>query len=353
MSALDYIKIRGLDGELGHETTEYFEIFQGAGGSSGLLGGEQSNSVAVSDGGSLMVQIDNNAPISEDAEIAEALWEAQNALIEEESAYLHELNEIFKGKQTAIPNKQNAAFDFIAEVAEWGVGKLAYLVALSKSGGNVLIAEAASFLLEIGTGMAIDALRMFLAKGQELCTAIDTENTAMLALESSLRNYDLRRENLKLHTEQIENILHHISLLETQLSDTLSGEEKGEGDDWAEWITSMDESTGEISKWLEDAFAAADVNYDTDAETTNLPVPVVPNLPTLPPSNDPKVIAFWFLLKFGTKVLVELLKNWIEKGHGKNHEEFLLALKDLKYNDEMLDLGGVRVWLKNKVIEYG
>lgn len=294
-----------------------------------------------------------NPPISSDESVAEALWNAQSALIAEESAYLSDLNEIFKQKLIAAPTKQNLVWDFLGEVAEWGVGKLAYLIALSKSGGNVLIAEAASFLVEICTSLALDGLRAFLSKGQALCSAIQTENAALLTLESSLKNYELRREALKLHTEQIENILHHIGYLESQLADTLSGEEKGEGDDWDDWIASMNTSTGDISKWLEDAFAAADVNYDDDPETANLPVPTVPNLPALPPTKDPKVIAFWFLLKFGTKVFVELLKNWIEKGHGKNHEEFLVALKDLKYNDEMLDLGGVRVWLKNKVIEYG
>lgn len=341
MSVLSYIKIRGLDGEPDEAAGEFFEIFQGAGGS------------LLSDGSGLVLGTDTAQPIVDNAEASEALWNAQSAMIEEESAYLSELNDIFKQKLVAVPTKQNLVWDFLSEVAEKGAGRLAYLVALSKSGGNILLAEVARYLVEIGTSIALNALREFLAKGQELCSAIQTENAALLTLESSLRNYELRREALKLHTEQIENILHHIGYLEAQLADTLSGEEKGEGDDWDDWIASMNTSTGDISKWLEDAFAAADVNYDDDPETANLPVPTVPNLPALPPTKDPKVIAFWFLLKFGTKVFVELLKNWIEKGHGKNHEEFLVALKDLKYNDEMLDLGGVRVWLKNKVIEYG
>lgn len=338
MTGFDYIRIRGFETSAGTGTETdpgIFEMFQGIGGSASE--GETGSSI----------------PLSDDTDIANALWDSQSELIQEESAYCEQLHEIFKGKAAAVPQKTNIWFEIASEIVEFAAGKLAYWIALAKSGGNPIIAEIAEFAAEVTIEKALEGLRVFLQKGQALCSAIVTENDALLALESGLKNYELRREAMKLHTEQLENILLHIHNMEGQIVDTLSGDETGTDDDWEEWIASMEQSTGGIAQWLEDAFAAADVNYDSDEETANLPVPVAPNLPALPPSKDPKVIAFWFLLKFGTKVLVELLKNWIEKGHGKNHEEFLLALQDLKYNDEMLDLGGVRVWLKNKVIEYG
>jgi len=226
MTGWDYIKIPGYEtaAPTGNVVDPgIFEIFQGCCGGGTATAG-------------------TDTPISADASVAEALWEAQSAIIEEESAYLADLNAIFKAKSQGIPRQQNILSSLLSEVAEFAAGKLAYLLTLAKT-GNPIIAEIAAFAVEVAVEKALEGLRLALDKGQALCTAIQAENAALLELESSAANYALRRDALAVHTEQIQNILLHISALEQQIVDGLGSGEAATDEDWSSWISAINSST--------------------------------------------------------------------------------------------------------------
>lgn len=237
MSALDYIKIIGMDGERGEEIDPgAFECFQGisCGGGKGATD-----------------------PISEDPDIAQALWTAQNDLIQAESDYCMEIEELFTRKKDALPQEEHFATSLLQEIIE-GVGGLIVGLLVTLWTKNKKVGQVAAFVAEMAIGLAIEYLKKLYTEGKDLCEHIRAENDALLNLEQGRGNYDLRRETLRLHTEMLENLLLHIGHLESLL----------------------------------------------------------------------------------------------EQASNTNARDMIDAIQDLKYNDESVDFGSVRLHLKGKVIEY-
>lgn len=196
MSALDYIKIIGMDGERGEGTDPgAFECFQGM----TCEGGDGATD-----------------PISEDAEIAQALWDAQNELIQAESDYCKEIEDLFNRKKDALPQETNFAQTFLEELLE-GVGGLIVGILVTLWTKNKKIGQVAAFVAEMAIGLAIEYLKKLYTEGKDLCEKIRAENEALLNLEQGRGNYTLRRETMKLHTEMLENLLAHIAQMESLL----------------------------------------------------------------------------------------------------------------------------------------
>lgn len=237
MNACDYIKIIGMDGERPEELDPgAFEVFQGI----ACGGGEGATD-----------------PISEDIEIAQALWTAQGGLIQAESDYCTEIEELFTRKKDALPQEEHFSNSLLQEIIE-GVGGLIVGILVSLWTKNKKVGEVAAFVAQMAIGLAIEYLKKLYTKGKDLCEKIRAENDALLNLEQGRGNYDLRRETLRLHTEMLENLLLHIGHLESLL----------------------------------------------------------------------------------------------EQASNTNARDMIDAIQDLKYNDESIDFGSVRLHLKGKVIEY-
>jgi hypothetical protein len=226
MQPLDFIKIRGLEtlpteeeppeeegegegeGEGEEQPAEdpylFFEVFQGLSGGSG--GPNETPGIVTPPA----------TPISEDSEVAEALWKAQNGCIEEENAHLDEINEMLLKKKAEMPENEGVIGqvleEWIEEVVSIVIGILTW--AFTES---LMLAKIAMFVSGSLVGIAIEYLRKLYDRSTKMCTALKDENAALLTLEMTRENYELRNAVMLTHTEKIENMLLLVNRMEAQI----------------------------------------------------------------------------------------------------------------------------------------
>lgn len=218
MSFDDYIKIRGLDSNrTGNENPAMYEIFQG------LNGQESTTDEDVS---ILPVPI---TPISTNPAISEALWAGQNKLITAESVYAGQLEKLFKQQQQQMPAEET----FLAEVLNELYEPVEEFVSSFLSGALITstgltmtpLARPAflffKFLIECGITLGWNKLKSLFQRGLDLCQGIIEENSALLQLEPSRENYELRKDALRIHTEMLENVIAQINTMENMLDQNL------------------------------------------------------------------------------------------------------------------------------------
>lgn len=208
----DYIKIHGLNAIPPDDVNPAdFEMFQG-------LGAEFLAQQTVDPETGLL-------PITPATPFPEALWLGQNKLIEAESTYSLSLETLFKQQQVAMPKEPTIIGEVLQEFGSMAEELLAwtfggFVTGITGTLGTPL--EQPVFVLsrwaaEIGISYCWGKLGLLFTKGIDLCQAIKAENDAMLSLEVSLENYTLRKQNLQLHTEMLENVVNQIATMEEML----------------------------------------------------------------------------------------------------------------------------------------
>ena len=215
MSALNYIKIVGLDGEPGEEPTEWFEMFQGIGGAS------LTNASVTGGGGTISTPsvTPSVTPISTDEELDEALWEGQNARIQGEIGWLNQIQTDIKKKQAEVQNQKSRLFDMVKGILTNTVGEAVDALLLSTLGPY---SEIAGFVASLSVGWALDKLQVLLQRGNDLIPGMITEYEHLLEVESSRDNYELREQVIARHREDIRLILDSITEIEGQIADTVN-----------------------------------------------------------------------------------------------------------------------------------
>jgi hypothetical protein len=149
-------------------------------------------------------------------------------------------------------------------------------------------------------------------------------------------------------------------------------------DDLQKWIDTMTTVIDQITPWVDASVDIGAENFDYNEanpesrgitrDVPALPAPVTP-APRIP--RDPVTLGtIWVeagggatgtiavMVYLGTSYASEYVEAWIRKKleKGDDAEEFqtklLQAVRDLQYNDEVIDFGTIRLLLKGKVIEY-
>jgi hypothetical protein len=207
---LDFLALRGF-------TASATEVLQGVGGG-GLVSLQSGGG-----GGTQYIPSQPQPPqpppksvISETEDIAEALWTAQSKLIERQSQYLASVSKELQTKWEDIPGKlkdRTIKETLIEEFLKW----------LGKKIADYFLGPVAGEIAELGIALVATAIRLLKAlynEGQAFCDAMQAENTALLDLEQSRENYELRSRILTQHDIAIHNLLSDISETEKTIFDS-------------------------------------------------------------------------------------------------------------------------------------
>lgn len=108
-----------------------------------------------------------------------------------------------------------------------------------------------------------------------------------------------------------------------------------------------------------DAALTADPPLPVPVPTPMPPIPWLPTLPVLPPTGPTDLVwqvIMYFLKRYIVKLVQEFLRKLIGKLPGvierpPDFNKLLDAIGQLKYNDEEIDLGAFRMYLRSKIIE--
>lgn len=203
MSALDYIKIQGLDGEYVEDVGNNFEVFQGISAAFATDGTTTAGTLTIT-------------PISSDPDLADLIWEGQNEKLESENAYCDQLQKLFEKKQTRVEGIWDKLLDVVEEFIGGLLSKFVMGIVLYNT-GSLELTWLSGFLTELGVEWGLDALVSLLKRGNELLNGIKAENDKLLQLEKSRENYEYREQVLARHREDIKVILEQIRLAEKQV----------------------------------------------------------------------------------------------------------------------------------------
>lgn len=321
MEVSGFIKIRGLDGEFdpGSHTSATFEMFQGA-------------SISLAPGDSALEVVVKSDEISTIGDVAQTIWEKQTDMIAAQNDYLDKVKDTFNARFINIPKVSDLRDKLIAAAAEEVIGFIASITT------NAVVGMISEFLIG-NLGDLIEFLKAVLVNHGKICDVMKAENTALLDMEQSRDNYFLRKEVLEMHDDMIDTLLR-------QVSDAEEAIERGEAKlpkGWKKWIKEMVGKAEDLEEWAEKA---------TDGDTeNNLPVPI---LPKLPDTNNIESIALYYSIKYGIRLVGEIVNNWMDKQNAKK-EELIQAIEDLQFNDQTFDLGDLRIILANRAlaIDYG
>lgn len=279
-----------------------------------------------------------------------AIWAKQNNVLTEQNAYIDDIADIFNQKRAKMPQQSNWLTEMLKSIAQYFAYTAVARLTVQYLGP---FAEVAGEVAAYGVVYAIDALNKLFVKGVQLCAGMQAENTALLELTPSRKNYELRSLVISQHDRTIANLLAQAAQLETQIAqDTIGSDEE-----WQDWIDAMGETTDNIEGWINDGVDAEISLLDADQEN-DLPVPLIPKLPTLPfpklPSrrNDLPAIIIGQIVKLGGSAFLTYLKRSMEQKSLLRQGDVVRALKDLKYNDEEDDFGAYRTYHRSKIVEY-
>ncbi len=184
----------------------------GADGSDGSDGEDGSDGSDGSDGeeNPVVEHPVSETPLDKDAELADLIWQGQNAKLLSENDYCDQLQKQFAAKQATIEGTMDLLLDFVGELLETITSVLVGGLILATSWGNPALAQIGAFLAELSVGFAFEALISLLTRGNELLMGIKEENTLLLEVEKSRENYEYRETALARHREDISMLLDQI-----------------------------------------------------------------------------------------------------------------------------------------------
>jgi len=216
-TALDYLAIRGLP-------TEGDEAFVGIGPTTSNPPGDITVTVQQQQQDERTPTPPPKSDISEDTDIGEALWKAQNTMLKRQNDYLDKLSKELATKWEDVPDKltdRTVKESMIETLLKWLAGKVAehFWGELGKD-----IAELSVTLI----AGAIRVLRALYSEGEALCKAMIAENTALLSLEQSRENFELRSMFVTQHDRSIQNLQGKIDDAERHVYNSLEIKEINE-----------------------------------------------------------------------------------------------------------------------------
>lgn len=241
MPVYDFIKIRGCPGTPPDESPEYFEIFVGIGGGS-FSTGDINVTAEGGDGGDdgdVILPPPTRTEISQNREIALAMWEAQGKLIARQSAYLDAVKKEVSTKWEDLPSKLKDRTIKEAAVEE-------FVKFLAGATATYFFGPMAGEIAKSGITLIAVAIRLLKALYNEceaLCDAMKSENSALLTLERSLENYQMRSTLITQHDVTIQNLLSQIEQTERRIiSETSPAVPQGNEEHASAILTEMSET---------------------------------------------------------------------------------------------------------------
>jgi len=204
LKALDFLAIRGLatDGE---------ECFVGIGPTTATAPGDIAVAVTVQ-----AEKSPDPPPISDistNTDIGEAVWMAQNIILNRQSDYLRSLGNDYAAKWESTPAKlrdSTVKETMVERFLQWLAGNVA----------EYFWGPVAGDLAALGIALiavAIRTLQALYSEGVALCNAMIEENNALAALEASRENYALRSSIISQHDLSIQNLIAKIGDSEKQV----------------------------------------------------------------------------------------------------------------------------------------
>ncbi len=172
-------------------------------------------------GGSIAIPDDGGAIGDVSSSIPETVWLAQNAVLDNQNAFLDDLATQYEDRKNKLP--ETSTDEILKEVLEFVVGEgAAWLLAkwMTKIPivGEVLegyIDDIAGFVVSLGF-IAYDWLKSMYSAGTQFCNKIADENHALLALEQTRQNYELRSQIIVQHEHSIQNMILIVNATEKQ-----------------------------------------------------------------------------------------------------------------------------------------
>lgn len=149
-----------------------------------------------------------------------AMYEAQDAVIDDQNDYLDNVNSMLEGKLEKMPEESFlwGLFDMLIDELAEGIVSFIISLLIASTGWGIAV-----LVLVLVAAYTIGYLRKAYQKGIEICDAIKAENTAMKNLQPTLDNYSLRSKILTQHDITIHNFLTQLATAETQVQTITQG----------------------------------------------------------------------------------------------------------------------------------
>ena len=164
------------------------------------------------------------------ASIPEAIWNAQTAALNGEIAYLNQIQEQFKDKETLLGDGKLAdGLGYIKELAEEAIVlKITTYLATTLAAAGVaagpiaFIGLAVGALVDFSLGKIFDKIVDMIKDGNLLLDAMVAEDTALLAAERSVTAYDARSATMERHMKQVEMLLAQVAAAEKNAQEQIT-----------------------------------------------------------------------------------------------------------------------------------
>jgi len=338
MAVEDYIRVRG-------------DVLDTA----PLQGIGSSGSVTVEQSDPLQIEINTGDTTEQTVTIIDdALWLAQSAFIEGESSYLVQLNTEWKETETLMGDgRLDNLLDFLGEILEEGVGAIVFKVLtrvgiVLTGGQSAVVAVVVSVAAGFGWEKLREAFSNWLKEGNKLLEAMKAENDALLLATQSMENYRLRNDIIARHGQTIVRLLDELNKIQAN-SEKLIETKPGSEEDWEDVLDGLTEAIDELDEWMNPE-AESD---PADGESTEdlVLLPSAPDLPAIPDDGNTAITRKmgYLMAQYGFKLLTEMVRR--SQATDVKLSELIQSVSDLKYNDEVVDFGAVRIHHKAKIIE--
>lgn len=151
--------------------------------------------------------------LTDSEEMLDALWTAQNRLIERQITYLKDIKDTYAEKRQDLPQGFSMRSFVQSDFFKWAVS-----FALTLIPGEIddAIYKALQEHAHKVIGWALVWLQKAYYAGSLLCAAMADENAYLLKLEQSLENYKLRSNVITQHDQSIQSLLQQVALAESQ-----------------------------------------------------------------------------------------------------------------------------------------
>jgi hypothetical protein len=291
-----------------------------------------------------------------------ALWQAQNSLIDEQTARLEWLKEAIGEDAAGNTGITGILKDFgswfLQESIEQVLGEYIehqFLVfdLFGEFGDDA--ADWISSALVNGAVWLIDYFEKRAAPGVRECQVMIDENNSIRDIEESSQHYEFRQQILAAHASRMQYLESQLVEADGVLFDVvktivsiiqgfMSSSGDAEEDDWAEELTTITQETDKIRQWLDDM---------EEKDAADLPVPVPPSLPSPPSGGSTKLKVLYMLAKFGFRLYTEIMRK--QRETDTHVTDLVEAVKDLKFNEMELNIpnSNTKVNLFSQALRYG
>ena len=165
--------------------------------------------------------LDDGQITAEEQSTWEAMWTAQNSILEKQSAYVDEVKDLFSKKQKELPQEDSILDDLLDDLKEllidWSITKLLTVLGITAGGWATAIAMG----VRLTIGYLFKEFKKILIEGQIHLNAIKSENTAITELTMTRQNYQLRSQIITQHDIAIGNLITHVNALESRVQQTI------------------------------------------------------------------------------------------------------------------------------------